>query len=86
MTIELAITDETPPEEQQGLSDEDILDCFLGTPLNGSYRDYLLRSGRRILELAQRPSCGNCDTTIPPGCGGIFRDDGTACALNKAAA
>jgi hypothetical protein len=28
--------------------------------------------------------CGNCDTAVPPGCGGIFKDDGSACALNRA--
>lgn len=33
---------------------------------------------------ASRPVCGNCDTAVPPGCGGIFRDDGAACALNRA--
>jgi hypothetical protein len=25
--------------------------------------------------------CGNCDTALPAGCGGLFRDDGQACAL-----
>lgn len=31
------------------------------------------------------PVCGNCDTAVPPGCGGIFRDDGEHCALNRTA-
>ena len=26
--------------------------------------------------------CGNCDTALPEGCGGLFRDDGPACSLN----
>jgi 5'(3')-deoxyribonucleotidase len=26
--------------------------------------------------------CGNCDTALPRGCGGIFKDDGAACELN----
>ena len=27
--------------------------------------------------------CYNCDTALPEGCGGLFRDDGAACALNS---
>ena len=26
--------------------------------------------------------CGNCDTALPTGCGGIFKDDGKHCRLN----
>lgn len=26
--------------------------------------------------------CTNCDEPCPPGCGGVNRDDGEACALN----
>ena len=29
--------------------------------------------------------CGNCDTAVPPGCSGTFKDDGTACLLNRKA-
>lgn len=25
--------------------------------------------------------CGNCDTALPVGCTGLFRDDGPACRL-----
>lgn len=86
MPIDIAITDEGP--EQAGLSEQDILDCFLGTPMQGSYRDYLLNAGRAIEAKvdAHRNACGNCDTPVPPGCGGLFKADGNACALNKAAA
>lgn len=28
--------------------------------------------------------CGNCDTALPEGCGGLFRDEGPACRLNHA--
>ena len=27
--------------------------------------------------------CPNCDSTLPEGCGGIFRNEGKACWLNK---
>jgi len=27
--------------------------------------------------------CGNCDTALPRGCGGIFKDDGEHCRLNR---
>lgn len=37
------------------------------------------------VEAMDRPRCGNCDTAVPPGCGGQFKDDGNACALNRAA-
>jgi hypothetical protein len=47
MSIELVITDETP-EQPQGVSDQAILDCFMATPHNGSYREYLLQAGRAI--------------------------------------
>lgn len=29
--------------------------------------------------------CPNCDTALPEGCGGLFKDDGEACWLNRAA-
>lgn len=29
------------------------------------------------------PLCSNCDTELPKGCGGVFKDDGDACALNR---
>lgn len=29
--------------------------------------------------------CGNCETALPEGCGGIFKGDGEACALNRRA-
>lgn len=49
MAIELAITDETPAGEAQPvLTEEDALDCFLGTPMEGSYRQYLLAAARSI--------------------------------------
>lgn len=28
--------------------------------------------------------CWNCDTPVPPGCEGTFKDDGEACRLNRA--
>ena len=28
--------------------------------------------------------CGNCDTALPEGCGGLFKDDGKHCRLNAA--
>lgn len=28
--------------------------------------------------------CHNCDSALPEGCGGQFKDDGDACALNAA--
>ena len=30
--------------------------------------------------------CGNCDTALPEGCGGIFKDNEQHCALNGVAA
>jgi hypothetical protein len=36
-------------------------------------------------EAVAGPVCGNCDTALPEGCGGIFKDDGDACALNRTA-
>jgi hypothetical protein len=35
-----------------------------------------------LAALDPRQVCGNCETRLPEGCGGIFRDDGPACALN----
>lgn len=39
-------------------------------------------------EILQGPGrvCGNCDTALPTGCSGLFRDDGAVCALNQIAA
>lgn len=28
--------------------------------------------------------CGNCDTELPGGCGGIFKNDGAACKFDAA--
>lgn len=37
---------------------------------------------RRYLDALKQPPpeiCGNCDTALPQGCGGIFKDDGKHC-------
>lgn len=36
------------------------------------------------IALLNMPVCHNCDTAMPEGCGGLFRDDGQACMLNRA--
>lgn len=39
----------------------------------------------RFVDLSIMPSarvCGNCETALPIGCGGQFKDDGSACLLN----
>lgn len=41
-------------------------------PLNATEAD------RRFVAI-----CGNCETALPEGCGGLFADDGPVCALNK---
>lgn len=28
--------------------------------------------------------CGNCETALPAGCGGLFKDDGAACEFGSA--
>ena len=42
---------------------------------------------RAYLEEKRKPPqeiCGNCETALPAGCGGLFRDDGKHCRLNAA--
>ena len=42
---------------------------------------------RAYLDALKQPPplvCGNCDTTLPEGCGGLFKDDGKHCRLNAA--
>lgn len=34
-------------------------------------------------KVAEPDVCPNCDTALPEGCGGVFRDDGAACRLNS---
>jgi hypothetical protein len=60
MAIELVITDETPQPvlvdtddflracTPPVLTEQEVLDCFLETKLDGSYRQYLLAAGRAI--------------------------------------
>lgn len=35
-------------------------------------------------EAAAEVMCPNCDTAMPGGCSGLFKDDGEACLLNQA--
>lgn len=43
----------------------------------------LLESGEvALLGRPKEPVCGNCDTAMPDGCGGLFKRDGAACMLN----
>ena len=35
-----------------------------------------------LLKRADVRVCGNCDTALPEGCGGLFKSDGDHCALN----
>ena len=42
---------------------------------------------RAYLDALRQPPpvvCGNCDTALPEGCGGLFKDDGKHCRLNAA--
>lgn len=42
---------------------------------------------RAYLDVLKQPLpvvCGNCDTALPEGCGGLFKDDGKHCRLNAA--
>lgn len=40
----------------------------------------LVNGGRApCWEVYGRPNCGNCDTPLPGGCGGLFADDGALC-------
>lgn len=50
-------------------------------PLPHTARSDYASAARGVTAL---PICGNCDTEVPPGCSGLFKDDGTACALNRA--
>lgn len=56
MTIELAITDETPEPVPSVLTEQEVLECFFATPLDGSYRRYLIAAARRI-EALVREKC-----------------------------
>ena len=40
---------------------------------------------RAYLDVLKQPLpvvCGNCETALPEGCGGLFKDDGKHCRLN----
>lgn len=42
---------------------------------------------RAYLDALKQPPpvvCGNCETALPEGCGGLFKDDGRHCLLNAA--
>lgn len=42
---------------------------------------------RAYLDALKQPPpevCGNCDTALPEGCGGLFKSDGKHCRLNAA--
>jgi hypothetical protein len=44
----------------------------------------ILRAADEV-ELGERSIviCSNCDTDLPKGCGGVFKDQGDACLLNR---
>lgn len=66
----------------------------VGLPVLGNgkvygFTDWQMRAYARAalgsapaVETAKPVICGNCDTALPEGCGGLFRDDGAACRLN----
>ena len=91
MPIELAITDETPDAAcAPQLADEELLDCFLGAPLNGSYRQYLLAAGRAIEAKVRGtdgvPACRKCGAKRGERCAGDWTTcEGSAAHLERTA-
>lgn len=57
--------------------------CSACTHAGGEAQDEPCRTCDHNANAEPEEVCPNCETALPQGCGGLFRDDGDQCWLNK---
>lgn len=53
------------------------------TPIKNSVKKSSIARAALAKEADCPPVCWNCDTALPKGCGGVFKGEGSSCALNR---